>query len=94
MIINDRKTEFVEFNKTVCQEYCTFSDYNYDEQKANCTCLIKESNSIYEDININKTKLYENFIDTNNKKSLSNLDLTKCSVLSSKENIESNTGFY
>ena len=94
MIINDRKTEFIEYNKTVCQEYCIFSDYNYDEQRANCSCLIKESNSLYDDININKTKLYENFVDSKNKKTLSNLDLTKCNVLSSKDNIESNTGFY
>ena len=34
--LDDRKKEFVEQNKTVCQEYCSFSDYNYDEQKANC----------------------------------------------------------
>ena len=45
-------------------------------------------------MNINKTKLYDNFGRTNNKKSISNLDLTSCDVLSSKENIEKNTGFY
>ena len=94
IILNDRKIEFVENNKTVCQEDCSFADYNYDEQKANCSCLIKESSSKYDNININKTKLYENFGELNNKKEISNIGLTSCNVLSSKENIESNTGFY
>ena len=94
MIINDRKIGFVENNKTVCQEYCTLYNYNYDEKKANCSCLIKESYSIGDNMDINKTKLYENFADIKNKKTLSNLDITSCNVLSSKENIESNSGFY
>ena len=94
IIINDRKKEFVEKNKTVCQEDCAFSQYIYDEQKANCSCLIKESSLNYSDMNINISKLYENFGDKINKKDISNLGLTSCNVLSSKENIESNTGFY
>ena len=93
IIINDRKIEFIEGNKTVCQENCSFAYYNYTTQKANCSCYIIESSS-YKDMNINKTKLYDNFGRTNNKKSISNLDLTSCDVLSSKENIEKNTGFY
>ena len=93
MIINDRKIEFVESNKTICQVNCDISDYNYDGQKANCSCLIKESSSKYEDIIINRTKLYENF-ENSNKKEISNLALTKCNVLSSRENIKSNSGFY
>ena len=42
---------------------------------------------------INKTKLYENFEDTNNK-DISNLGITSCNILGSTENIESNAGFY
>ena len=94
IIINDRKKEFVEDNKTVCQEYCDFSDYIYNIQKANCSCRVKESSMKFADMNINKTKLYENFGDNNNKMDVSNLGLMTCNVLSSKENIESNTGFY
>ena len=45
-------------------------------------------------MNINKTKLYENFDDIDNKNFGSNLGVTSCNVLGSKENIESNTGFF
>ena len=60
----------------------------------NCTCQVKETSNSYADMNIDKTKLYENFGDTNNKQRVSNLKITSCNVLSSKENIESNTGFF
>ncbi len=43
-------------------------------------------------MNINKEKLYENFGES--KKEVSNLGITSCNVLGSKENIESNTGFF
>ena len=57
IIINDRKKEFVEDNKTVCQEYCDFYDYIYNIQKANCSCRVTESSMKFADMNINKTKL-------------------------------------
>ena len=91
MLLNDRKKEFIEGNKTVCQEDCTFYDYLQEISKANCSCKVKESSSKIDNLNINKTKLYENFGETKNKKVISNLGLTSCNVLSSKENIESNT---
>ena len=94
IILKDRQTEFIEGNKTVCQDNCDFSFYDSDNQKANCSCNIKESSSSFNDMKINKTKLYENFGDTNNKAEVSNLGITSCKVLSSTENIESNAGFY
>ena len=94
MSLKDRQKEFVEGNKTVCQEDCLFADYNYSTSKANCSCIVKESSNGYENMNINKTKLYENFGEINNKKEISNLKITSCNVLASKENIESNPAFY
>ena len=44
-------------------------------------------------MNINKTQLYDNF-GNKKSKSLSNLKITSCNVLSSKEDIISNSGFY
>ena len=35
-----------------------------------------------------------NFDDTSSKSEISNLGITSCNVLASKENIESNTGFF
>ena len=48
----------------MCQEDCHFSDYNYESEKANCSCKIKDSSSSIDNINIDKTKLYENFVGT------------------------------
>ena len=58
IILNDRKTEFVEGNKTVCQENCLFSEYDNKIKKAKCKCDIQESSSSFSNININKTKLF------------------------------------
>ena len=92
--LKDRQKEFVEGNKTICQDDCDFSDYDKDIKKANCSCQVKDSSNSYEDMNINKTKLYENFDNAENKIDFSNLDITSCKVLGSKENIESNAGFF
>ena len=92
--MKDRKKEFVEGNKTVCQDDCGFSNYDHDNQKANCSCNAKGASSSITDMNINISKLYEKFEDTNNKLGSSNLGVTSCNILSSKENIQSNTGFF
>ena len=94
IILKDRKKEFIDQNKTVCQEECDFSDYDYDIQKANCSCLVKESSSSISDMNINLIKLNEKFGNINNETELSNLGITSCNVLESTDNIESNAGFY
>ena len=57
IILNDRKTEFVEGNKTLSQDNCIFADYDDKIQKAKCSCDIVESSPSFANININKTKL-------------------------------------
>ena len=57
IILKDRKIEFVEGNKTVCQDNCIFADYDNKIQKAKCSCDVVESSSSFANININKTKL-------------------------------------
>ena len=90
IILNDRKTEFVEGNKTVCQDNCIFSDYDNKIQKAKCSCDVVESSSSFANININKTKLYENFVNFRN---IANVNLLKCyKVLFSKSGIIKNYG--
>ena len=44
-------------------------------------------------MNIDTQKLYENF-DIDNNKQFSNLGITSCNVLSSTDNLISNTGFF
>ena len=64
------------------------------DHRANCSCFFKEYNLSFANMNIDKTKLYENFDDSSNKKEISNSGVTSCNVLSSKENIKSNPGFF
>ena len=45
-------------------------------------------------MSINKSKLYENFENTENNNEISIFGITSWNLLSSTENIESNTGFY
>ena len=92
--LKDRKTEFVEGNKTVCQENCAFYDYDGDYKIANCSCKVKESNTSFEDMNIDRNKIYESFRGGNNNNGMTNLGITSCNVLNSLENITSNVGFY
>jgi len=94
ILLKDRKNEFIEGNKTVCQEDCEFYYYNDSSHKANCFCIVKESSNFFSDIYINKTKLNNNFADIKNKIDFSNLRITSCDVLNSKENIEKNPGFF
>ena len=38
IILDDRKNEFIINNKTVCQDDCDFSEYDYQTKKAKCSC--------------------------------------------------------
>ena len=75
IILNDRKNEFIQNNKTVCQENCDFSYYNHDIQKAKCSCDAKKSSFSISNLYINKTEIYKNFIDIKN---IANIYILKC----------------
>ena len=88
----DRKKEFVEGNKTVCQDDCDFSEYDYETQKAKCSCQVKESSNSFNDIKIDTTKLYNKFVDIKN---IANIKLLACyKVLFSKKGFISNIASY
>ena len=90
--LNDRKNEFIENNKTVCQEKCVFSAYNYTTKKAKCSCDIEKSSSSFKNMKIDKSKLLDNFIDMKN---IVNINLLVCySVLFSKKGIKNNYGCF
>ena len=90
--LKDRKKEYVNGNKTICQEDCDFSEYDTALQKAKCSCEIKQSSSSIVDMNLNKTKLFENFKDIKN---LVNINILKCyKTLLNKIVILHNIGFY
>ena len=56
--LKDRKNEYIK--KTVCQDNCELSNYNYTTQKANCSCNVKQVQTSFDDFNINTTKLLNN----------------------------------
>ena len=92
IILNDRRTEFIDYNRTVCQENCIFSDFNSTNNKAKCACDVVEPSSNFENIKINKAKLYENFIDIKN---FANIMLLICyKVLFTKNGLIKNYGSY
>ena len=82
----------IDKDKIVCQDDCDFTEYDYETLKAKCSCKVKESSSSFLDMNINKTKLYENFI---NIKNILNLKILSCfKKLFSKKGISKNIGNY
>ena len=90
IILKDRKKEYI--NKTVCQDDCDFSDYNYTSKKSKCLCNIKESSSSFVDIKINATKLLANM---KNIKNYANVNILVCyKELFSKNSLLKNVGFY
>ena len=90
--LKDRITEFIDNNKTLCQENCFLSEYDFNNNIAKCSCDIKESSSLFENIKIDKNKLYENFMDIEN---ILNINILVCyKTLFTKNGLLKNYGSY
>ena len=74
--LSDRKKEFIEENKTLCEEDCNLVDYNYTIEKAKCSCKIKYNfPSSIDNIKFDKDKFLQSFIDISN---IINIKIVKC----------------
>ena len=92
ILLKDRQKEFIDKDKVICQEDCDFNEYDYDTFVAKCSCEVKESSKSFADMNINKAKLLENFI---NIKNIINLNFLKYhKKLFNKLGILNNIGCY
>ena len=92
MILNDRKEEFINNDLYGCEENCNFTDYDYENNIAICSCKVKKEIKKYSEININKTLLYKSFTDIKN---IMNLNVMRCyKKLFCKNGILHNIGFY
>ena len=90
--LKDRQKEYIEGNKTVCQDDCDFVEYDEINKKALCSCKAKESSETFDLMNINKTKLYKNFIDIKN---ILNIKIMTCyKVLFDIKGIVKNIAFF
>ena len=88
----DRKNEFIENNKTLCEEDCDFEKYDETIGKVICSCLTKIKMPLIPEISFDKNKIIEKF---KNVKSLININLLKCYyLLLNKKWIIKNIGFY
>ena len=73
--LKDRRDAFVENNMTLCEENCELIGYNYDKEKAKCSCNFKLNIPDNYDIKFNKKVFYKSFIDVKN---IANLNIMKC----------------
>ena len=90
--LKDRQKNFIAQDKIVCQEDCEFIKYNNEKFRAECSCNVKETPSSIADMNIDKTKLLDNFI---NIKNIVNFNFLICyKNLFCKMGIENNIGSY
>ena len=88
----DRKNEFINKNMTICEEDCQLIDYNNDNKKAKCSCLIKYNLSLIENVKFDKEKLLKNFININN---IANLNILKCfKIIADIKRFKKNYGFF
>ena len=90
--LTDRKKQFIENNMTLCEESCNLIDYNYTNEKAKCSCLVKLKIPLLEEIKFDKNKLYKSFTDFKN---FANINLMKCyKNVFNLESLKSNYGFF
>ena len=90
--LNDRKNEFIKNNMSLCESNCTFKGYNNKTKKAECECSIKISFPLISEIQLDKDKLLNKFMDVKN---ILNLNVMKCyKLLFQKKGIIKNIGNY
>ena len=90
--LKDRRNEFVENNMTLCEENCELIEYDYENEKAKCSCDIKTNIPPIKDIKFKKDEFFKSFKDINN---IINLNVMKCYKVVFKINgLKKNYGFF
>ena len=90
--LKDRQKEFVSKDYIICQEDCSFSEYDNNACFAKCSCKVKEAHKSLADMEINKEKLLSNF---KNIKNIVNFNFLICyHKLFNKESLINNIGSY
>ena len=89
--LKDRRNIFIDKNMTLCEENCILIDYDFYNERAKCSCIIKISLPLIKNIKIDKERLKDNFININN---IANLQFMKCYKDAFNKNIIFNYGFY
>ena len=91
MILEDRKQDYSDNNKSLCEEGCEYIGYDPNNKQVECSCGVKLNMPLISEIKIDKNKLYK-FMDF---KTIANFDFLKCINLAfSKDGLIKNIGFY
>ena len=73
--LKDRRKEFIEQNMTLCDANCKLAEYDYNTEKVKCSCDIKLTLPLINEIKFNKEELIKGFTDIKN---VANLNILKC----------------
>ena len=93
IILNDRKSEYVDNNLSLCENNCQFNGYDSETKKALCECVTKIEINLISDIISNGNLLSNNLSSSDNSKT--NIGTLKCvSLLFSKNGLIKNMGSY
>ena len=76
----------------VCEEGCQFTEYDFIEERALCSCYTKIKLPLISEIKVDKGKLYSNFL---NIKNIANIQVLKCiNLFFDNKNIFNNPANY
>ena len=90
LTLKDRQNEFIDKNLSLCKKGCDYK--NYDSQKVECECKIEENFSLLSEINSNKEKIKNIFLNVQN---MINIKIIICyKELFKKEGLIKNIGSY
>jgi len=93
--LNDRKVEYNENNLSLCENNCTFTEYDSDTKKSICMCEIKTKIYSISEIMENKDSVSNSFNTEEKSNSTSNVGVMKCyNTLFSKYGLLKNMGNY
>lgn len=77
---------------TLCEEGCKLSGYNKTTEKVKCSCEIKVSLPLIDDITFDKNKLRDSIIDIKN---IMNIEIVKCyKSVFEKNSLKKNYGLF
>ena len=92
IILSDRQNYFIDNNLAICEKDCDFISYNFETNKAVCSCDIKYEIPFMKELKFDKNLLKNAFVDINN---FANLKMMKCyKTVFEKKNILNNYGFF
>ena len=93
ILLKDRHDEYNNDNLSLCENNCTFSEYDKETKKVKCNCELKSKEFIISEV-INEKNLLSSYNFTNNSSSL-NIFTMKCIyTLFSGEGLKDNIGNY